>query len=158
MSSQVMLGLLVQGPCLANHHSPSVSLTYSSPVSLEHEGSGTLSYWMHLTHGLLPPMATLPHPLITEIVGLTFPFPLNLLQPSLCCFTVWPPQSFSLHIRMWLFAICFSLTPCVSSHPSLSARFSYPGFLWHPSVIFIHLTVQIFTFLKPSVFLWFLLL
>lgn len=41
----------------------------------------------------------------------------------------------------------------VASHPSVSARFSHPGFIWHLALVLIHLTVQIFTFLKPSVFL-----
>ena len=94
-----------------------MSPAYSSPGSLEHEGSRTLLYWMHLTLGLLPQAAIPPHPLVTETNGahLSLSSAFAEAQPLLLHS---PPQSFSLHTCMWLFAIRFSLTPCVSSHPS----------------------------------------
>lgn len=65
-----------------------------------------------------------------------------------------PPPSF---FPPSLLSLLFARFLC-PSHPSLSARFSHPGFLWHLSTVLICLAVWIFTFLKPGVFSCFFLL
>lgn len=109
---------------------------------------------MHLTLES-PQGAMSPQPPVTKAIRLTT-FPLNVPQPSPRHLPVsWPLGSFSPHRACGSLPLAF-LSPPVSSHPSLSARFSHPSFLWHLSIVLILRTVQIFTFLQPSVFVRFL--
>lgn len=150
--------LLAQGPHPENHH-PQLGVCL---FLCRRPGAGRKQAsfsWMHLTHGLPAPRGHAPHLPDPErswahlSLSSEFAAARTLLLPSLA---TPKPLSPSTHVAFCL--LLFSLSLCVSSHPSLSARLSHAGFLWHLSIVFIHLTVQIFTFLKPSVFSCFLLL
>lgn len=158
LSNKFPVTLLAQGPRPEKHH-PHRGAASAPAGSLEQDGSPPLSLGCISRRGLPAPRGpTLPLPgperswahlsLSSEFAAAR-----PLLLPGLA--TPKPPSP-SPHVAFCL--VLFSLSPCVSSHPSLSARLSHAGFLWHLSIVFIHLTVQIFTFLKPSVFSCFLLL
>lgn len=100
------------------------------------------------------PGAMFSLPAVTESSQMRLSLSYGFAAAQPCCFSLRTLPSFSLHPCVWLLACAFlSFVPYVPSHPSLSARFLHPGFLWHLSIVLIHLAVQIFTFLKPSVFL-----
>lgn len=147
------------GPGTTPREPPSPAGSLPVPLQAAWSRKQASFSWMHLTHGLPAPRGHAPHLPDPErswahlSLSSEFAAARTLLLPSLA---TPKPLSPSTHVAFCL--LLFSLSLCVSSHPSLSARLSHAGFLWHLSIVFIHLTVQIFTFLKPSVFSCFLLL
>ena len=149
-----MLKPLAQEPRFEDHSSPSMSLSYFSPGSLGHGGSKLLFIW-DVSHPWVTPRGRAPlHSNHRSQSGSPLPFLCPGCSPAPAASPSPGHSEASLSTHACGFLPFAFLSLPVSSHPSLSARFSHPGFLWHLSIVPIHLTVQI----KPSVFLGCLLL